>query len=134
MLTSTRRSIILKFVTAKPIVRLQLLDESKTVPYGKTITLQTEIKSCFAPQLVVWSREKIKNREGERNGNREVINEKSGKFLINSMDARCQKLTIKNFDFSDNGKYFISVTNAVDTVSDHLTLKVEGNKFFLFVL
>lgn len=101
--------------------------------YGKTITLQTEIKSCFAPQTVVWSREKIQNR-GERNGNREVINEKSGKFLIDSMDARCQKLTIKNFDFSDNGNYFIDVTNSVDTVSDNLTLKVEGNTFLICVI
>lgn len=115
--------VILKFVTDSPVVDLKILEQSQVVPYGKTVTLQAEIKGCSAP-LCIWKR--------ETNGNIEKINSRGGKFLVENLDASCQKLTIENFDFSDKGKYSISVTNSVVTVSASLELKLEGKQFFLF--
>lgn len=99
------------------------MEQSQVVPYGNTVTLQAEIKECSAP-FCIWKR--------ETNGNIEVINSRSGKFLVENLDPSCQKLRIENFDFSDKGKYSISVTNSVATVSTYQELKLEGKLVKLF--
>lgn len=111
--------VILKFVTDSPDVDLKILEQSQVVPYGKTVTLQADIKGCSAP-FCIWKR--------ETNGNIKTINSRSGKFLVENLDASCQKLTIDNFDFDDKGKYSISVTNSMATVSASLELKPEGKQ------
>lgn len=89
------------------------------MPYGNTVTLQAEIKGCSAP-FCIWKR--------ETNRNIEVIHSRSGKYLIENLDPCCQKLSIENFDFSDKGKYSISVINPVVTESTYLDLKLEGKQ------
>lgn len=111
--------VILKFVTDSPVVDLKILKQSQAVPYGNTVTLQAKIKECSAP-LCIWTREK--------NGNKEEIKSKSGKFLVENVDASCQKLRIENFDFGDKGKYYISVTNSVASVRASLEIKLEGKQ------
>lgn len=111
--------VILKFVTDSPDVDLKILEQSQVVPYGKTVTLQADIKGCSAP-FCIWKR--------ETNGNIKTINSRSGKFLVENLDASCQKLTIDNFDFDDKGKYSIYVTNSMATVSASLELNVEGKQ------
>lgn len=111
--------IILKFVTDNPVVVLKILEQSQLVPYGNTVTLQAEINGCSAPSCI-WKR--------KNNGNMEEINSRSGKFLVENLDGSCQKLIIENFDFCDKGKYSISVTNSVATVSASLELKLKGKQ------
>lgn len=106
-------------VTDSPVVDLKIMEQSQIVPYGNTVTLQAEIKGCSAP-FCIWTREK--------NGNVEQINSRNGKYLVENLDASCQKLRIENFDFSDKGKYSISVTNSVVTVSASIELKLEGKQ------
>lgn len=111
--------IILKFVTDNPVVVLKILEQSQVVPYGNTVTLQAEINGCSAPSCI-WKR--------KNSGNMEEINSRSGKFLVENLDGSCQKLIIENFDFCDKGKYSISVTNSVATVSASLELKLKGKQ------
>lgn len=93
--------------------------------FGNTITLKAEITASPTPSSIQWIRI---NKKGK---NEEVKN-KSGKFLIKNLNENCQTLRIENLDFSDNGKYKITVTNAVGEAQNELDIKVGGKHYFLF--
>lgn len=92
--------------------------------FGNTITLKAEITASPTPSSIEWIRI---NKKGK---NEEVKN-KSGKFLIKNLNKNCQTLRIENLDFSDNGEYKITVTNAVCVAQDALDIKVGGKHYFV---
>lgn len=94
--------------------------------YGKSITLQAEIKSYPVPSCIRWTRIKNENKE-------ENIDEIE-KYTIDKSEKSCQTLTIKNLDFSDNGNYIITVTNALGSVKDNLEINADGNNLLLSIL
>lgn len=106
-----------QMITEKPEVCLEMTGQSKKVPYGTTFTLRADVKSYPAPKIR-WTR--------ETDGCIEDINQKDGKFVVNNSNKNSPNLTIKNFDFNDNGNYSITVSNEIDSVSDSVQLNVEG--------
>lgn len=94
--------------------------------FGNTITLKAEITASPTPSSIQWIRI---NKKGKN----EEIKNKSGKFLIKNLNENCQTLRIENLDFSDNGKYKITVTNAVGEAQNALDIKVGGKHYFLFL-
>lgn len=92
--------------------------------YGNKITLKAEITACPAPSSIQWTRI-------NKNGKNENVRNKSGKFIIDKSNASCPKLSIENLDFSDNGKYKITVTNAVGEAQDTRDIKVGGKHYFV---
>lgn len=97
-------------------VNLSILESSRAVPLGKTVTLQAIIKSNPAPSSITW---KITTNEKF-----EEIFGCSRKYLVDNTNS--PKLTIRNFEFCDSGCYSITVSNSVQTVCDYIELKVEG--------
>lgn len=112
--------------TEEPAVCLKLSGQSQKVACGNAITLQAEIKAYPVPSCIRWTRIK--------NGNNEENIDEIEKFAIDKSEKSCQKLTIKNLEFSDNGNYIITVTNDLGSVKDNLEIKVEGNHFLLLIL
>lgn len=92
--------------------------------YGNKITLKEEITACPAPSSIQWTRI-------NKNGKNKTVRNKSGKFIIDKSNASCPKLSIENLDFSDNGKYKITVTNAVGEAQDTRDIKVGGKHYFV---
>lgn len=90
-----------------------------SMKFGNTVTLKAEITASPTPSSIQWLRI---NKKGK---NEEVKN-KSGKFLIKNLNESCQTLRIENVDFSDNGKYKITVTNAVGEAQDAFDIKIGG--------
>lgn len=93
--------------------------------FGNTITLKAEITASPTPSSIQWIRIYKK-------GKNEEVKNKSGKFLIKNLNENCQTLRIENLDFSDNGKYKITVTNAVGEAQNALDIKVGGKHYFVF--
>lgn len=112
--------------TEKPTVCVKLSSQSQKVVYGNAITLQADIKSYPAPSCIRWTRIK--------NGNNEENIDDIEKFTIDKLEKKCQRLTIKNLEFSDNGNYIIIVTNVLGSTKANLEIKVEGNHFLLSIL
>lgn len=94
--------------------------------YGNKIILKAEITACPAPSSIQWTRI-------NKNGKNETVRNKSGKFIIDKSNASCPKLSIENLDFSDNGKYKITVTNAVGEEQDTRDIKVGGKHYFVIL-
>lgn len=92
--------------------------------FGNTITLKAEITASPPPSSIQWIRINKKRK------NEEVKN-KSEKFVIKNLNENCQTLRIENLDFSDNGEYKITVTNAVGEAQDALDIKVGGKHYFV---
>lgn len=110
--------------TEKPTVFLKISEESDSMNFGNTITLKAEITASPTPSSIQWIRI---NKKGKN----EEIKNKSGKFLIKNSNENCQTLRIENLDFSDNGKYQITVTNAVGEAQNALDIKVGGQMIFI---
>lgn len=110
----------LVLIGKKPTVCVKLSSQSQKVVYGNAITLQADIKSYPAPSCIRWTRIK--------NGNNEENIDDIEKFTIDKLEKRCQRLTIKNLEFSDNGNYIIIVTNVLGSTKANLEIKVEASQ------
>ena len=55
-----------------------------------------------------------------------------GRFSISSTDSNNPELTITSLEFSDEGSYTCSATNAAGTNSDSASLVVTGSKLLCF--
>lgn len=104
-------------LTERPRVHIETSTRLQLVPYGKAITLHAEVQFISMP-VIRWTRNK--------SGNTEEIENSSEKFVIDNSIKSCPTLTIKKFDFRDNGTYSITATNGEDTVIDTIELKVKG--------
>lgn len=104
-------------LTERPRVHIKTSKRLQLVPHGNAITLNAEVQFISMP-VIRWTRIK--------DGNTEEIEKSSEKFVLDNSIKSCPTLTIKNFDFRDNGNYSITATNGEDTVSDTIELKVKG--------
>lgn len=102
-------------ITATPMVNLDISEQSQSVEYGNTITLEATIISRPAPTSIEWKKDET------------IIHSDVKKIVIDNSDEQIKKLIIRSFDFEDIGKYTITVVNALGSAQDEVDMNVTGN-------